>query len=82
MQRFFFGTHDGEHMLSDVDGVELIGLESVRKAAVTALPGIARDRLPAGDTMEMWVKVRDAADQPVFEAFLMFSSRWTIRPDG
>jgi len=78
MPRFFFDTYDGERMLSDIDGVEFAKVEEVREAAVEALPGIARDRLPGGDEMEMWVKVRDTAGQPVFEAFLKFSSRWTL----
>lgn len=80
MPRFFFDTYDGEQMLSDVDGVEFAEVEEVREAAVKALPGIARDRLPDGDDMEMWVKVRDADNRPVFEAFLKFSSKWTMRP--
>jgi hypothetical protein len=79
MPRFFFDTYDGEHVLSDIDGVEFARIEEVREAAVKALPGIARDRLPDGDEMEMWVKVRDAAGRPVFEAFLKFSSRWMRR---
>jgi hypothetical protein len=80
MPRFFFDTYDGKQMLSDTDGVEFAGIEGVREAAVTALPGIARDRLPDGEALEMWVKVRDSANQPVFEAFLKFSSKWTMRP--
>lgn len=80
MPRFFFDTYDGEHVLSDIDGIEFAALEDVREAAVRALPDIARDRVPAGNAMEMWVKVRDTANQPVFEAFLTFSSRWTT-PD-
>lgn len=76
MPRFFFDTYDGEQILSDAEGVEFTGLESVREAAVNALPGIARDRFPNGETMELWVRVRDAANRPIFEASLIFSSRW------
>jgi hypothetical protein len=66
MPRYFFDTHDGDHLVADEEGQELGGLASVRREALGALADMARDRFPKDDLDTMFVSVRDEMGHVVF----------------
>lgn len=58
MPRFFFDTSDGERTVIDEIGMDLPDADAARRAALDALPDIARDVMPDGDRRQMSVTVR------------------------
>lgn len=76
MSRFYFDVQDGDLHFHDEEGIDLPSTEALRDAAIRALPEMASDALPDGDTHQMVVRVRDANGDYVFEASLSFSSKW------
>jgi hypothetical protein len=60
--RYFFHTHDGEHLIPDETGQELDGLEDAKATAQKALLDMAKDKLAGGDQYVFMVSVRDNAD--------------------
>jgi hypothetical protein len=78
MARYYFDVHDGTALTRDEDGVECCSLNELRFAAIDALPDLARDQLPNGDSTRLAVKVRDAGGKYLFEASLTLSVKWAI----
>ena len=76
MPRYFFDTYDEGMLQSDDRGIVCDSREQVRENAVNSLPEIARERLPNGDDHVFKVRVRDGAGSSIFEASLVFKSRW------
>jgi hypothetical protein len=74
--RYYFDTDDDIRFLRDPDGHEFETPELMKEAAVSALPDLARDELPDGDTRVFTVKVRDESDRYVFEATLSLKATW------
>jgi hypothetical protein len=70
MPRFFFDTHDGDHLTADEEGLDLDGIEQAREEAVRALPDLARDLLPDGDRRSFAVTVRDESGTALLTATL------------
>jgi hypothetical protein len=70
--RYFFNTKDDDHILLDDEGVDLADLVTARAEAARTLAEIARDVLPGETSREITVEVRDAAQQPLFRAALLF----------
>jgi hypothetical protein len=70
LPRYFFDTYDGNHLISDAEGIELQSVEMARIEAQKALPDLARDALPDGDQKTFIVSVRDEAGQVVLRAAL------------
>jgi hypothetical protein len=70
MPRFFFDTHDGDHLTADEEGLDLDGIEQARDEAVRALPDLAHDTLPDGDWRSFAVTVRDESGKAVLTATL------------
>jgi hypothetical protein len=70
MPRSFFDTHDGDHLVTDDEGLELDGLASVQAETLAALADIARGAVPKAHREAMIVSVRDEAGQVVFRATL------------
>ncbi len=66
MPRYFFYTHDGDHLVTDEEGQELGSLASVRREALDALADMAHDRFPNDDLDTMYVSVRDENGRVVF----------------
>ncbi|MCC6203610.1 MAG: hypothetical protein IT533_01365 [Hyphomicrobiales bacterium] len=76
MPRYFFDTYDAGQLHSDDHGIVCETRAELRENAVNSLPEIARERLPNGDNHVFTVKVRDDTGSAIFEASLIFESRW------
>ncbi len=70
MPRYFFDTHDGDHLVIDEEGLELDNLAYVRREALSALSDIARDAVPKGPKHAMFISVRDERRNVIFRATL------------
>jgi hypothetical protein len=73
---FYFDIDDGECETRDEEGVDLPDLEAARDEAVSVLPAIAREVLPASDRQGLAVSVRDETGRIVFRARLTFVAEW------
>ena len=70
MPRFYIDIHDGDDFIPDHQGLDLEGIEDAKAEAVNTLPDMARDGLPAGDSRDFVVTVRDETDRPVWRVRL------------
>ena len=68
MACYFFDTHDGHHLVTDEDGLELDGPSSIKREALSALADMAKDKFPCNHLDRMFVSVRDAGGKVVFRA--------------
>ncbi len=82
MPRYFIDTDDGDTSHRDVDGHELRDDEAARKAALNALPDMARDKLPDGDHRTFKVMVRDERGTVVYAAAMTLKGGWGRAPDS
>lgn len=73
MPRYFFDTRDNETFIEDDEGLELDGLEAVKRQAAKFLADLARDVLPGSLKRVLAVEVRDER-QPVLRAMLTFEA--------
>ena len=78
MPHYFFDTNDGDMLDEDDVGLEFPDPESARRAAIAALPDMARDRLPDGDRRNFSVRVRDEAGTVLYAASLSLVGEWHI----
>lgn len=70
MPRYFFDTHDSEHIRDD-EGRECADFGAARLLALSTLPEIARWAAPEGGDWQMFtMSVRDEADQLVYTVSL------------
>ena len=76
MSRYYFDTHDGKESFHDDVGLDIATLELVRRAAIEALPDMAREDLPDGKERTFKVRVRDEQGSVIFVAELAFRSGW------
>ena len=79
MPRYFFDTNDGDQFADDDVGLELSDPEAARRAAITALPDMAYDKLPDGDRRDFSVRVRDEAGNTIYSASLTLNGEWHIQ---
>ena len=63
-------VHDGDRVTKDADGLEMDGIETVRKETIKAICGFAHDMKPDGDLRSIVVGVRDGEGNPVLRAVL------------
>jgi hypothetical protein len=78
MPRFYVDTSDGQTSLEDEIGIDCSGPDQAARAAVSALPDLARDSFPH---CGIWsVAVRDATGTAIFRATLTLATEW-LRPD-
>ena len=82
MPRYFFDTNDGDMFAEDDEGLEFPDSEAARRAAVAALPDLARDKLPDGDRRDFTVSVRDEAGMIVYSASLNLNGEWHTSPSA
>jgi hypothetical protein len=75
MPRYYFDVYDGQSHLTDEEGLELDGIESVRVEAIRTLPEIAKDLLPNCDERSIVVAARDESGQTVLMAALSLNVR-------
>jgi hypothetical protein len=72
MSRFFFDVHDGTFIRDD-DGVELKGIEAVRREVWKTLPAMTANRAADGNmACQLRMDVRDETGKHVLHAALAF----------
>jgi hypothetical protein len=65
MPQFYFDVREGDHLISDHEGVELDSLDDAEEKAVYAAAQIGQNRLPRGEVHQVAVEVRDESSQRV-----------------
>ena len=70
MPRYFFDVYDGDKCTPDDTGLEMEDCDAAQRAAVKALPEVARDVLPDGTQRDFVIEVKDEARNPVLRARL------------
>ena len=70
MPHFFIDTSDQDRFVRDETGYEFEDVEAAKRAAVSALPDMARDELPDGDARTFMALVRGADGGPLLQASL------------
>ena len=73
---FFFETFDGEVCHGDKNGMDLPSDREARLEALSALPDMARDKIPDGDFRIFRTLVRDHCGEVVYEASMTLTGRW------
>ena len=76
MPRFYIDTSDQEHFIRDQEGYEFEDVEAAKTAAVDALPDMARDELPDGDSRTFIAIVRDEQGKTLVQATMSFAVTW------
>ena len=76
MPRFFIDTHDGDFGTTDDEGQTFADAAGARRAALRALPEMARDGMPDGDDREFVVNVRNADGHGIYTATLTLRGGW------
>ena len=76
MPRYFIDTDDGDRLHRDHTGHDLTDAEAARKFALDALPDMARDKMPDGDTRTITATVRDERGNVVYVASLTLKGEW------
>lgn len=80
MPRFFIDTDDGDYRLQDDEGFEFPDQGAARKAAVDALPDMARQKLPDGDRRVFAARVRNENGIIIYVATLTLAGEWWVMP--
>ena len=80
MPKYYFTTDDGDSRIFDQIGQELPDAAEARSMALDALPDMARDKLPDGDTRTFMVTVSDEANELIYKAELKLKGEWVKRP--
>lgn len=73
---YYFDTDNDDRVSHDERGQDHPDPESMRDAAISVLPDLARDDLPNGDRRVFTVKVRDESGHYVFQATLSLIATW------
>lgn len=76
MPRYFFETYDDDILYRDDEGTELEGPQAARMAALSALPDMARDKIPDGDRRTFSSTVRDGEGKVVYQAIMTLVGEW------
>lgn len=71
MPRFFIDTSDEELFVRDEEGREYLDLEAAKSEAVSALPDMAREKLPDGDARSFLAIVRGEDGRMILQASLV-----------
>jgi hypothetical protein len=82
MPRYFIDIDDGEQVFHDQEGLLLAGPAEARRAALSALPDIARDVIPNGDAHVLGCVVQDGSRRIIYQATLTLSGAWTEGETG
>ena len=80
MPHYFFDIHDGAVFTADETGVDLDGIEAVRRETGAVLSRIANELLHDGKPHEVVIEVKDEAGQRVLVAKLSASFEQTELP--
>lgn len=76
MPHYFFDVDDGEKVTRDPVGIAFEGREQARREALRSLPELASYLLPNGEVRAFTVRIREGGDREIFEAKLLFVSKW------
>ena len=76
MPRYFIEADDGDFNHRDEEGHDLPDDEAARKAALDALPDMARDKIPDGDQRTFRATARDEQGNMVYGASLTLKGGW------
>lgn len=80
MPRYFIDTDDGDLSVQDEEGYELPDLRAARDAAHRALPDMARQKMPDGDSREFCARVRDENGNILYTVRLSLRGEWHEKP--
>jgi hypothetical protein len=70
--RYYFDTSDNGVVATDDDGVDLPGIEAVKREVARALGGIAWDVLPECERRVLAIVIRDEDGRRVLSSELVF----------
>lgn len=70
MPRFYIDTSDEDQFVQDDTGYEFADVEDAKRAAVDALPDMAREKLPNGDARAFLAIVRGEDGRSLLQASL------------
>lgn len=80
MPHFFIDTDDGDLPHHDDEGLDLPDVQAARNAAMSALPDMARDKLPDSDRRTFSAIVRNEAGTVLYTATLSLVGEWQVTP--
>ena len=76
MSRYFIDTNDDDTFVEDEEGQDLPDAEAARRAALAALPDMARDKVQDGKDRTFCASIRDGTGTVLFKATLTLSGKW------
>ena len=76
MPRYFFDTDDGLVARPDTIGLQLENDAAARRAALDALPDMARETMPDGDRHTFLSSIRNEAGVVIYSATMSVIGRW------
>lgn len=76
MPLYFIDTDNGDFHDHDDTGHDLADVEAARRAAIKALPEMARDKLPDGDKCLFSACVRDTDGTVLYTVELALTGEW------
>ena len=76
MPRYFIDTHDDDTLVEDEEGQELPNAEAAWRAALAALPDMARDKVQDGKDRTFCASIRDEAGTVLYKATLSLTGKW------
>ena len=76
MPRYFFETDDDDHSAFDDEGTELADDETARAQAISALPDMARDKMPDGDRRTFTVCLLNQDRDLIYKGTMTFEGGW------
>ncbi len=77
MPHYYIDAQVGDFTHHDEEGHDLVDDEAARRAALEALPDMARDAMPAGDNDTFTVTVRGERGL-VYKAMLTLKGSWML----
>ncbi len=76
MPCYFIETNDGDASMRDGDGHDFKNDGAARIAALAALPDMARDKIPDGDSRTFSVSVRNEHGRIIYKATMSLKGEW------
>lgn len=80
MSKYYIHTDDGDASYQDSKPFDFVDLQDARRAALSALPDMARDVLPDGDRRTFVVSVENDCGVVAYIATLDLVGEWRIAP--
>ena len=80
MPKYYIHTDDGDASYRDSKPFDFADLRDARRAALSALPDMAHDKLPDGDRRGFVVSLEDDGGVVAYVATLDLVGEWKITP--